>query len=68
MYSRMLVDLAIKNKCANIVLLNQKEREDKAKEDLERGNDFVLRNWGYFGLKQKITYKADMVGIKVIEK
>ena len=66
MYSRMLVDLAIKNKCGTIMLLNQKEREDKAKEDMQKGNDFVLRNWGYYGLKEKISYKAAMVGIELV--
>lgn len=66
MYSRMLVDLAVKNKCGQIMLLNQKEREDKAKGDMLKGNDFVLRNWGYYGLKDKIAYKAEMYGIKLV--
>lgn len=67
MYSRMLVDLAVKNKCGQIVLLNQKPREDVAKEQNEQGNNFVLRNWGYFGLKEKIAYKARMYGIEMKE-
>ena len=67
MYSRMLVDMAIKNKCGQIVLLNQKEREDKAKEDNMNGDNFVLRNWGYYGLKDKISYKCKMVGIEMKE-
>ena len=62
-YSRMLVDLAIKHKCGNIVLLNQKPREDKAKEDNQNGEPFVLRNWSYYGLKEKISYKCKMCGI-----
>ena len=66
-YSRILVDTAIKNKCGTIMLLNQKPREDKAKELNEKGNEFLLRNWGYYGLKEKISYKAKMVGIKVTE-
>jgi hypothetical protein len=32
-----------------------------AKEDA-----FLLRNWSYFNLKDKITYKAARVGINVI--
>lgn len=63
LYSRMLVDLAIKHKCSTIYLLKQKKREDKAKEDNKKGEPFVLRNWSYYGLKEKIKYKAEMVGI-----
>lgn len=66
-YSRMLVDLAVKHGCGTIALLNQKPREDKAKEDNQNGEPFVLRNWSYYGLKEKISYKAKMVGIKVVQ-
>lgn len=62
-YSRMLVDLAIKHNCSIIHLINQKPREDKAKEDNQNGEPFVLRNWSYYGLKSKIEYKAKMAGI-----
>lgn len=64
-YSRMLVDLAIKHKCSEIILMSQTKREDEAKEDNQNGEPFVLRNWSYFGLKTKIEYKAKMVGIKL---
>ena len=64
-YSKMLVDYAVANQCSEIVLLNQQEREDKAKEDNQKGEPFVLRNWSYYGLKDKINYKAKMFGIKV---
>lgn len=68
-YSRMLVDLAIKHKCQEIVLMKQVNREDKAKEDNQNGEPFVLRNWSYYGLKEKIEYKSKMVGVKLtIEK
>lgn len=66
-YSRILIDLAVKHGCGTIALLNQKSREDKAKEDNQNGKPFVLRNWSYYGLKEKISYKAKMVGIKVIQ-
>ena len=66
-YSRMLVDKAIQNKCATIVLVNQSVREEQAKNDNQKGKPFVLRNWSYYGLKNLINYKANMVGIKVIE-
>ena len=62
-YSRMLVDLAVKNKCGKIVLIDQKRREDEAKEQNRNGEPFVLRNWSYYGLKDKIAYKCRMVGI-----
>ena len=64
-YSRMLVDLAVKHQCDEIVLMKQTSREDEAKEDNQNGEPFVLRNWSYFGLKQKIEYKAKIYGIKL---
>ena len=62
-YSRMLVDLAIKHECGQIILMNQIHREDEAKEDNKNGEPFVLRNWTYYGFKEKIEYKCKMVGI-----
>jgi hypothetical protein len=64
-YSRMLVDMAVKHECSEIVLMKQKEREDKAKEDNQNEKPFVLRNWSYYGLKEKIQYKSNMYGIKI---
>jgi transposase len=64
-YSRMLVDMAIKHECSEIVLMKQIEREDKAKEDNKNEKPFVLRNWSYYGLKDKIQYKSKMYGIKL---
>ena len=66
-YSRMLVDLAVAHKCGKIVLINQKKREDKANEDNQNGDPFVLRNWSYYGLKEKIAYKCKMIGIKLLQ-
>jgi transposase len=66
-YSRMLVDAAIKYKCDTIYLMRQEPREDKAKEDNKNKEPFVLRNWSYFGLKQKIEYKAKLYGITLKE-
>ena len=64
-YSRLLVDLAVKHKCGNIVLMNQTHREDDAKSENAEGDNFVLRNWTYYGLKEKIAYKCKMYGIKM---
>ncbi|MDD6017176.1 MAG: hypothetical protein PUC18_13045 [Prevotellaceae bacterium] len=65
MYSKMLVDMAIKYRCGNIRLLNQKAREEKAKAENQNGEPFLLRNWSYYGFKDKINYKCKMVGIKM---
>ena len=64
-YSRLLVDMAIKHECSEIVLMKQEKREVKAKDDNKEGKPFVLRNWGYYGLKEKIQYKSKMYGIKL---
>lgn len=66
-YSRMLVGLAIKHSCSEIVLMSQTHREDKAKEENQEGEPFVLRNWSYYGLKEKIAYKCKMNNIKLTE-
>jgi transposase len=64
-YSRMLINLAVKYKCGEIVLLNQSNREKIAKQQMKEGETFLLRNWSYFGLKEKIAYKAKIYGIKL---
>ena len=64
-YSRMLVNYAVKNRCDEIVLLNQTHREEQAKSDNLKGEPFVLRNWSYFGLKTKIEYKCKQNNIKL---
>ena len=66
-YSRMLVDLAIRHKCGIIRLVDQKRREKIAKEDNLEGEPFVLRNWSYYGLKEKIAYKCKLAGIKLVQ-
>ena len=63
----MLVDLAVKHGCSEIVLMRQKHREEEAKDDNQNGEPFVLRNWTYFGLKEKISYKCKMYGITLKE-
>lgn len=66
-YTRMLVDAAVKHRCSEIVLMRQTHREDEAKEENAEGDNFVLRNWSYFGLKRKLEYKAKRYGIKIVE-
>ncbi|UEG51411.1 hypothetical protein LLH06_10545 [Mucilaginibacter daejeonensis] len=60
-YSRRLIDLCIKYKAGNLILVNQGAKEQIAKEE-----PFLLQNWSYFSLKEKIAYKADMAGINLI--
>lgn len=61
LYSRRLVDICIKHRAGSILLIFQQEKEALAKEDT-----FLLRNWSYYDLKQKIMYKAARAGITVI--
>ena len=63
-YSKELVKIATDQKCGNIKLLNQSKREFIAKQANAHGNPFVLRNWSYYGLKDKVKYKSQMFGIK----
>ncbi|WP_205514622.1 hypothetical protein [Longitalea arenae] len=60
-YSRRLIDLCLKHKAATLLLVNQQEKEAEAQAD-----EFLFRNWSYGGLKEKIAYKADKVGITLI--
>ncbi|MDB4921232.1 hypothetical protein [Mucilaginibacter sp.] len=60
-YSKKLIDICIKHQAATLLLVNQEQKEEIAKED-----SFLLRNWSYYGLKEKITYKANKAGITVI--
>lgn len=60
-YSRRLIDLCVKHRAGNLLLVSQQDKEQAAKED-----EFLLRNWSYHGLKEKIFYKAAKAGIEVI--
>jgi len=62
LYSRRLVDICLHHKAGSLLLVNQQENEAAAKED-----PFLLRNWSYYQLKEKIQYKAEKAGILLIE-
>lgn len=62
LYSRRLIDYCLKESAGTILLVNQSYKEEMAKEDR-----LLLRNWSYYGLKEKIAYKAKQVGINVLE-
>ena len=66
-YSKLLVQEAVRHRCGTIVLLNQREREDAAQAEYHNGKPFLIRNWSYYGMKEKISYKAAMHGIRLIE-
>lgn len=61
LYSRRLIDFCVKHNAGTLLLINQQEKEAAAKEE-----EFLLRNWSYYGLKEKIAYKAKKVGITLI--
>jgi len=60
-YSRILIDACVNNGCGKLILIDQLEKEEEAKN-----NAPILRNWSYYGLKQMIDYKAKREGITVI--
>ncbi len=59
-YSAELIHLCIKYKIGKIVLDNTKDVLEDTKE-----NPFLLRNWSYFGLQEKINYKSNKYNIVV---
>lgn len=61
LYSRMLIDICVKHSAATLILTDQQGKEEAAKED-----EFLLRNWSYSSLKEKIAYKAEKAGITII--
>jgi IS605 OrfB family transposase len=61
LYSRMLIDICVKHGAATLILTDQQDKEEMAKED-----EFLLRNWSYHLLKEKIAYKAEKAGITMI--
>lgn len=60
-YSSLLIEFCRQQGAGTLVLRSQSEKEAEAKE-----NEFLLRNWSYYGLIEKINYKADRLGIKVL--
>lgn len=60
-YSRMLIDFCVKHQAATLLLVNQQEKEEIAKED-----HYLLQNWSYYSLMEKISYKAGKAGIQLI--
>lgn len=65
-YSKMLIDAAIKFNCSSIILMGL-EKTKKLKDSEKEEDKFLLRNWSYYGLETKITYKAKKYGV-IVEK
>jgi IS605 OrfB family transposase len=73
-YSRHLIDYCVNNKIGKIHLDNLKEIQDLkdnnfeqvTSEDDTKKTTNLIRNWSYYGLLEKIVYKATMNGIEVI--
>lgn len=59
-YSRRLIDYAVKNGCGVIHLLANKEQSEK-----DKGEELLLRNWSYHGLREMIAYKCKKAGIEL---
>ena len=57
----MLIDFCVEKKAGTIVIVDQEEKIQIAKEER-----FVLRNWSYYELINKIKYKADKAGIELV--
>lgn len=62
LYSRRLIDHCIRAGAGAILLVNQSQKEEVARED-----PVLLRNWSYYGLKSKIAYKAGLANILLME-
>jgi IS605 OrfB family transposase len=65
-YSRMLIDHALKEKASKIILANVQDVKEKTDPETPWGK-YMLRNWSYYGLIDKIKYKAGMYGITIEE-
>jgi IS605 OrfB family transposase len=60
-YSARLIAICLRHSAGLLVLHGQSEKEARTQED-----EFLLRNWSYYGLKEKISYKAAKYGITVV--
>ena len=60
-YSRKLIDFCVKHRAGTLILMDQEEKMEAAREQ-----GFVLRNWNYHELMTKIGYKAKKAGIELI--
>ena len=66
-YSKAIIDFAIKNNAGIIQIENLSSLVEK-KRDAEKGDAFYfLKNWPVYSFQQKLKYKADEKGIKIIE-
>lgn len=57
-YSKMLIDFAVKKECGKIVVLYSDSKDQ----------NLLIRNWGWSGLMEFISYKAKSLGIEIEER
>lgn len=67
-YSKELIDLCSANRCSCIVLLQPAQVYTQADSTAEGDNSTkrLLPNWSFHGLREKIEYKSNRLGIKVV--
>ncbi len=65
-YSALLVRYCVDNKCGKLVLKKQRENQTSNAMVYDTEAHFLIRNWAYFRLKEKISYKCHKFGIELI--
>lgn len=65
LYSRAVIDFALKNKAGVIQMEKLKNYGKSVDGDVEKGYEYLLRYWSYYQLQSMIEYKAASHGIKV---
>ncbi len=61
LYSRRLIDICVASRAGTLILINPSDSQE-----IDQKGEFILYNWGYYGLLDKIKYKAQLVGINVV--
>lgn len=71
-YSAKLISLCVNNKCGVLSLKHEEIAdmpeglEKKDREEWIKKNEFLLRNWSYYGLLEKLKYKCNKAGIEIV--
>lgn len=71
-YTFKMISLCLEKKCGVLRLKftpEPPEPDDLSKKELRiwrEENQFLLRNWGYYGLKEKLKYKCKKAGIELL--
>lgn len=67
-YSKELIDLCSANRCSYIILIQPAQVDTQADSvtESDRSAKGLLPNWSFHGLREKIEYKCNKLGIKVV--